>query len=93
MTDRDIRQSINAQMRTVFFAPLLMASLHLGFAFPMIWRMLQLFALQNLKLSLLVTAGTFLLFAIFYTLVYRLTTHGYYRIVSGEIAPARETGV
>lgn len=55
--------------------------------------MLQLFALQNLKLSLLVTAGTFLLFAIFYTLVYRLTTHGYYRIVSGEIAPARETGV
>ena len=90
MTDRDIRQSINAQMLTVFFAPLIAAGVHLCFAFPMIWRMLQLFALQNLRLTLLMTAAAFVLFAVFYTIVYRLTTRGYYRIVSGAMGREQE---
>ena len=43
MTKKDIRQSINSQILIVFFAPLLLAGLHLLFAFPMISKLLLLF--------------------------------------------------
>ena len=39
MTKREIRRSINSQVLTVFFAPLLMAVLHLAFAFPLVWKL------------------------------------------------------
>lgn len=85
MTDKDIKQSINSQMLTVFFAPLLVAAMHLLFAFPFIWRILQCFALQDLRLTIIVTVIAYVLFAIFYTVIYRLTTNTYYRIVSTSI--------
>ena len=45
MTKRDIRTSVNAQLRMVFLLPLLAAFVHLAFAQPMIWRILRLFGL------------------------------------------------
>ena len=83
MDKRAIRKSINAQILLVFFLPLLLAGLHLAFAFPLVWRILQLFMLSNLKLLILVTVGAYLVFALLYTLVYRLTSNAYYNIVSG----------
>ena len=83
MDKRAIRKSINAQILLVFFLPLLLAGLHLAFAFPLVWRILQLFMLSNLKLLILVTLGAYLVFALLYTLVYRLTSNAYYNIVSG----------
>lgn len=88
MTKREIRKSINSQMLTIFFLPLVTAAIHLAFAFPMIYLMLQLFNLTNLTL-LLTTAGiSILIFAVFYTLVYRITSNAYYDIVSGARAEA-----
>lgn len=84
MTGQDIRRSINSQVLTVFFAPLCLAGLHMIFAFPFIWRMLQLFALTNVKLIALVTLGAFAVFAVFYVIVYAITSNEYYKIVSGE---------
>ncbi len=83
MDKRAIRKSINAQILLVFFLPLLLAGLHLTFAFPLVWRILQLFELSNLKLLIFVTIGAYLVFALLYTLVYRLTSNAYYNIVSG----------
>lgn len=83
MTKREIRKSINAQILMVFFLPLLFAGLHLGFAFPMLWRLLQLFALTDLTLLIGVTIGCFAIFGVFYAIVYRLTSNAYYAIVSG----------
>ncbi len=83
MTKRDIRKSINSQMLTVFFLPLLTAGIHLAFAFPMIHKMLLIFNLWNTKLLIVTTVCCFLIFGIFYTLVYRLTSNAYYSIVSG----------
>ena len=83
MDKRAIRKSINAQILLVFFLPLLLAGLHLTFAFPLVWRILQLFMLSNLKLLILVTISAYLVFALLYTLVYRLTSNAYYNIVSG----------
>ncbi|MGN0204112.1 MAG: ABC transporter permease, partial [Coprococcus sp.] len=82
MTKKDIRQSINSQILTVFFAPLLMAGVHLIFAFPMIYKLLLLFGLKNLQLLVLVNLGCFMMFAVFYILVYKMTSGAYYNIVS-----------
>ena len=83
MTKKDIRKSINSQMLTVFFLPLLFAIVHLGFAFPMINKLLLLFGLDNLGLLLLTAAISALVFALFYIIVYRVTSNTYYSIVSG----------
>jgi putative ABC transport system permease protein len=82
MTKKEIKRSINSQILTVFFAPLLFAGLHVGFAFPIILKMLMIFGLFNTQLLVLVTIGTFLVFAVFYALVYKITSRSYYRIVS-----------
>ena len=83
MTKTDIRKSINSQLLLVFFLPLLFAGLHLGFAFPFIHKLLMLFNLTNLKLLIGMTVVTFAIYAVFYTLVYRITSNSYYSIVAG----------
>ena len=82
MTREDIRRSINSQLLTVFFAPLLLAGTHLAFAFPFIRKMLLLFNLNNTGLLVGTTAVSFLLFAALYILVYRVTSNTYYSLVS-----------
>ena len=81
MTRKDIRKSINSQILTVFFLPLLMAGLHLSFAFPIVRRLLLLFSLTNTGLLIMTTAGCYLIFALFYVVVYRITSRAYYSIV------------
>lgn len=82
MTKRQIRKSINSQILLVFFLPLLLAGVHLAFAFPMIQKLLVLFSVLNVPLLLTVTACCFLLFSVFYLFVYRSTSRAYYTIVS-----------
>lgn len=84
MTAGDIRRSINTQMLTVFFLPLLLAGSHLAFAFPMIRKILVLFGFTNLPLLSGVTVVCVLVFAALYTLLYKVTTGAYYAIVTGE---------
>lgn len=84
MTPQDIRQSINAQILTVFLLPLLTAGLHLAFAFPMLQKLLLLFGLSNRRLFVSVTLLSFAVFAVFYALIYRITSRAYYHIVSAR---------
>ena len=62
--------------------PLAAAALHLAFAQPMVWQIMQLFGIQNLTLFLGVTGAALLLFALLYCAMYRLTSNAYFRIVS-----------
>lgn len=82
MTKREIKKSINSQMLTVFFAPLLLAGTHLAFNFPLINRTISLLGFQNMHLLLLSTVCCFLVFALLYMVVYRVTSGAYYKIVS-----------
>ena len=84
MTAEDIRKSINSQMLTVFFLPLITAAVHTAFAFPMVQRLLALFDLHNVWLSVLVTGAAIVVFGIFYGVVYKITSNAYYAIVSGK---------
>lgn len=81
MDKKEIRKSINSQVLTVFFIPLIMSGIHLTFAFPMIYKMLILFAITNLKFLILITLACFAIFALFYVLVYKITSRAYYSIV------------
>lgn len=83
MTKEDIRKSVNSQVLTVFFAPLLLAGIHLAFSFPVLWKLLMLFNFTNLSLMIIVTAVCFSVFALVYGLVYKITSNAYYAIVSG----------
>ena len=83
MTKENIRKSINSQMLLVFFLPLVTAVLHLAFAFPMIRKLLILFNLLNFKLLLGTAAASVFVFAVFYAIVYRITSNVYFSIVSG----------
>ena len=84
MTKADIKRSVNSQVLMVFFAPLLMAGIHLAFAFPMVWQLLQMFNLRNLGLVIGANIGAFLVFCLFYVIIYRFTARAYYGIVSSD---------
>ena len=81
---REIRRSINVQILIVFFAPLVVAGVHVAFDFNLVRLMLVLFGLNNAALTAWCTLGSFLVFALIYALVYLLTARVYYRIVSGD---------
>ena len=82
MTGKEIKKSINSQLLVVFFIPLFFAGLHLAFAFPIIEKLLILFGLLNTGLFFTTTLISFAVFAIFYTIVYKVTSNVYYNIVS-----------
>lgn len=82
MTKKEIRKSINSQLLTVFFLPLAFAGLHLTFAFRIIKKLLMTFNMFNFRLFGFTTVVSFLAFAVFYALVYKLTSNAYYHIVS-----------
>ena len=84
LEDRQIRKSINSQMLTVFFCPLIMAGIHLCFAFPFVWSMLNMFGFSNLRLMIIVTAVCYVACALLYVIIYLFTSRTYYKIVANE---------
>lgn len=81
MSHREVKQSIHSQILLVFFLPLVMAVLHLAFAFPMLEKILLVMGLANTQLILLSTLGCVAVFAVAYLIIYALTARTYYNIV------------
>ncbi|MBS5585714.1 MAG: ABC transporter permease [Clostridiales bacterium] len=82
MTAEEIRSSVRSQVLTVFFFPLVMAGVHIVFAFKMIAMLMSLLQLTNTTLFALTTVVCFFAFAAVYALIYAITARSYYRIVS-----------
>lgn len=82
MTGREVRQSINSQVLTVFFLPLMVSGVHTAFAFPMISKMVVIMGVTDQKFLITVTVGCFLIFSLFYVLMYLVTSREYFKIVS-----------
>lgn len=72
-------------MLKVFFLPLIMAVIHIAFAFKMMVQVLALLSMSNIQLFLLCTVVTILIFAVIYALVHEMTAKTYYKIVNYEI--------
>lgn len=85
MTKQEIRRSINSQVLTVFFMPLVAAGIHTAFAFSIISKLLRLFAMTDVGFLAMVTVCCYIAFAILYVVVYIITSRSYYSIVSGKV--------
>ncbi len=80
MSRKEVRATINKQILLVFFLPLAMAFVHMVFAYNVICNILVIFGMTNRMLFLSCCLTTFLVFALLYLVVYRLTAHTYYRL-------------
>ena len=85
MTKQEISRSINSQVLTVFFMPLVAAGIHTAFAFSIISKLLRLFAMTDVGFLAMVTVCCYIAFAILYVVVYIITSRSYYSIVSGKV--------
>lgn len=81
LNKREVKKTINSQVLTVFFLPLVVAAIHIVFAFPMIEKMLRLLYLDNTNLYIMTTVICFGVYALVYVLIYFLTSKVYYGIV------------
>ncbi|WP_317311146.1 ABC transporter permease [Clostridium thermobutyricum] len=81
MEDEEIRKIIKKQVSIVFLSPVVLASIHLFFAYPMIKKILYTLNLRQDSVFILMTIGTVVIFLIVYSIVYNLTSKIYYKIV------------
>lgn len=75
------RKATRSQIVWMFTLPLLVASMHTAFAFPILHKMLILFGITSEMLLLLVTVGVIIGFAAIYGLIYLATSKAYLSIV------------
>ena len=81
MSKKEVRQSIRSQVLLVFFLPLIMAVIHLAFAFKIITKLLSVLNLTNVSLFFMYTVGTVAIFAVIYAIIYSITAKEYYKIL------------
>lgn len=81
MSKKEVRHSIRSQVLLVFFLPLIMAVIHLAFAFKIITRLLSVLNLTNISLFFMYTVGTVAVFAVIYVIIYSITAREYYKII------------
>jgi putative ABC transport system permease protein len=82
MGKKEVKVVIKNQIMTIFYLPILLAVVHIIFAFDIIRKMLAVLNLTNVKLFAGCTFGTILIFVIIYGVVYKLTAKTYYKIVN-----------
>ncbi|MBP3336620.1 MAG: ABC transporter permease [Ruminiclostridium sp.] len=81
MTEKEIKKSINSQVLTVFFAPLIFAGIHLSFAFPIILKAVKMLGFADSTLLLVANLICFAVFALFYIFAYKITSGIYLKII------------
>ena len=81
MSDSEIKKTIRTQILLVFFCPLIVAGIHVCFAFPMLEKLLQIMLLSDTWLFVGCSAVTYLVFAIIYVFIYSITARTYYKII------------
>lgn len=81
LTNEDIKDTIYSQIVMVFFMPLLVAGIHTAFAYHMVKLMLTLFAITDATFYFAVLLICVLVFAIFYGLVFMITSKNYFKLV------------
>ena len=81
MSQKEVKQTIQFQVLIFFFVPLIVAIIHLAFAYPLILRILKGLLECNENVYLISTTSCIAGLIIIYTIVYLMTSKAYYRIV------------
>lgn len=79
---KQIRRVINSQVIAVFFLPLLVAAVHLSFAFPLINLILSALRLPYTSIFFWTCVATMAVFGVCYFVVYKLSARTYYQIAT-----------
>lgn len=82
MSKKEVKSSIQSQVLSVFFLPLITAVIHVAVAFTVVTKLLALLNLANVTLFVICTVVTVVVFVIFYAVVYGVTAREYYKIVN-----------
>lgn len=86
MSHTEVKRTIRSQVLTVFFLPLIVAGVHVAFAFPIMSRVLSLLGLMNVTLYITCTVICFLVFALMYGIIFAVTSRLYYKTVNKKQA-------
>ncbi|MDS5451499.1 ABC transporter permease [Streptococcus pneumoniae] len=81
LDQKQIKQTINKQVLTVFFLPLLFAFIHLAFAYHMLSLILKVIGVLDTTMMLIVTLSICAIFLIAYVLIFMITSRSYRKIV------------
>ena len=81
LDQKQIKQTINKQILTVFFLPVIFAFLHLAFAYRMLSLILKVIGVVDTAMMLSVTLTICGIFALVYVLIFIITSRSYRRIV------------
>ena len=82
LDENQARQSIRKQLLMVFFLPIFLAIVHLGFAYKMLSAILVSIGVVNMELMLHVTIVICLVYFLLYLMVFVITTRTYKQIIS-----------
>lgn len=85
MSKLEVKKSIRSQVLTVFFLPLIMATIHVMVSFRIIKLILAMLALGNTDLFIGCTAATVFIFCVIYAVVFAITERAYLKIVSPDV--------
>lgn len=86
MSHTEVKKTIRSQVLTVFFLPLIVAGVHVAFAFPIMSGVLSLLGLMNVTLYITCTVICFLVFALMYGIIFAVTSRLYYKTVNKKQA-------
>lgn len=81
MSKKEVKQTIRSQVLIFFFLPLIVAVIHMAFAFKMIVNMFSFLVLSGPEVFIIYTAISVVVLTIIYSIVYILTARTYYKIV------------
>ncbi len=76
-----IRDTSRSQVVWMFLLPLLVATVHTAFAYPIVYKLLIVFGLNSHTILITSIIGVVLAFSILYWMIYRVTARVYYSIV------------
>ena len=81
LDQKQIKQTINKQVLTVFFLPVIFAFLHLAFAYHMLSLILKVIGVVDTAMMLSVTLSICGIFALIYVLIFMITSRSYRKII------------
>lgn len=81
MSKKEVKQTIRSQVLIFFFLPLIVAVIHMAFAFKMIVNMFSFLVLSGPEVFIICTAISVVVLTIIYSIVYILTARTYCKIV------------
>lgn len=85
LSRREVSQTINSQIRLLFFMPIVVAVIHFAGAYIMISKIINVFGINNETLMLSVSGGVILLIVVLYYLIYKVTSRSYVKIVQRHV--------